>query len=77
MADRNDDPLQIRTAEDLPEFCVPDEVAQFFRVDKGAVMIWLRNKDGQNYLPHARKVQGNRWKIPKTDVLALAERLFG
>lgn len=71
---KNDAPFRVRVADDLPEICVPDEVAQFFRVERRQVLAWCRDKES---FPHARKMQGNKWRIPKGDVLALAERLFG
>lgn len=68
---------EIHTFDDLPEICLIEEVMQFFRVERPQVLDWCRNKNKLNYFPNAFKVAGNRWRIPRSDVLELTQRLYG
>lgn len=73
-----DEPREIKTVEDLTELCLPEEVAQLFRVQRGQVMTWLRVKDdSRKNFPNAFKIMGNRWRIPKQDVIALLRKMYG
>lgn len=78
MPPQPDIPKTIHVADDLPELCMVGEIAQFFRIGDEQVKGWLREKDEtKQKLPNAFKVQGNRWRIPRSDVIALAHSMYG
>lgn len=61
-----------RLVENLPEMLTATEVCDFFRVSRTTVGTWL--SDGS--LPGALKL-GRDWRIPKTDVMEFAIKLYG
>lgn len=58
--------------EAMPEICTVDELAEFFRVTRPTAIKWLK----EDKLPEAFKI-GGRWRIPKENILALAQSMYG
>lgn len=61
--------------DELPELCTTTIVAAIFAVKAATIRSWI--KDGR--FPNARLVHGGKdgWRIPKADVLLLAEKRHG
>jgi len=66
------EPKVINTVEDLPENCLVNEVAQFFRITDYSVRRWIK----ENEFPNTFKA-GKIFLIPKQDVLDCASRKYG
>lgn len=66
------EPKVINTVEDLPENCLVNEVAQFFRITDYSVRRWIREGE----FPNTFKA-GKIFLIPKQDVLDCAHRKYG
>lgn len=62
--------------EDLPDQLLPAEVANFFRVSKPIVNGWLRQTGDNRPFPNSYKIS-KQWRIPKSDVISYAQRLYG
>ncbi len=62
--------------ENMPDLLLPPEVANFFRVNNAMVSKWLRDKTDKRPFPNAYKL-GNKWRIPKQDVIDYSHRLYG
>lgn len=62
----------VERVEDLRELNTPEEIAEFFRVSALIMRKWLRS----DQFPNAFKIAG-RWRIPRQDVLDLAQSLYG
>lgn len=64
------------TKESLPEVCLPAEVQEFFRIGEATFKRWISSKNRLDYFPNSYKI-GNGWRIPKQDILNLAEKMYG
>ncbi|AKC02892.1 HTH DNA binding protein [Gordonia phage Gmala1] len=61
-----------RLVENLPDMLTASEVMEFFRVSRTTVGEWLKNGS----LPGSMKI-GRDWRIPKTDIIDLAIKMYG
>lgn len=66
---QNKEPL---TIQNMPELCTVKELAEFFRISVPIAKKWL----GTESLPQSFKL-GNKWLVPKEDIINLAKSLYG
>lgn len=58
------------------EFYTVDELARIFKVSKATIRVWLNN----DRFPNAFKTSESdkaQWRVPKSDVRALAQKEYG
>lgn len=72
MRNKAEAPRVINSFDDLPDNCVINEVAQFFRQADETIRTWVKTGE----FPNAFKA-GRIFLIPKQDVLELAQRKYG
>lgn len=54
------------------DIMLPAEVADYFRLGKFTMTLWLADPN-KTAFPNSYKIGGN-WRIPRSDVIALAKR---